>query len=399
MYASRMVTYEKTTPSTGFFDALGRMYRQIKSRIKYYMGKETKVQKTVEVGEELYVWKRNFVDFSGSDAVSYIKQNNEKSIVVDSSVYFDKSYSILEINNKENYARLRLSDGNEYYNVYDEFDDMKQIYSVSADGDTLQYPLYSYETQVNTNEIREGTVALMKKGVGGFTCEIDNGKEKKNLNNKNTLLKNNQEICSEINTTILSAVCERPNKPTDDFYEKTGLLFYPGVGGDATFGALVLPEYPEPPKTFYRCECIDEETYVFDFRVEYDAFVLIYDYNWGYNIDKEIWERKCWRTEDKQKTYEHEIQHYNNLLIQYPKILNEHFVTKDNYKERGAMRTMSTCLSVAKINCELTRKTYMLFQSVEVRHEGGKGKYKDYPISPKPTSENNRKGREVKCTE
>ena len=81
MYASRMVAYEKTNPSTGLFDALGRMYRQIKSRIKYYMGKESKVKKTVEVGEELDVWKKNeFLD--GENVVSYRKLGLQESVWV-----------------------------------------------------------------------------------------------------------------------------------------------------------------------------------------------------------------------------------------------------------------------------------------------------------------------------
>ena len=79
MYASRMVTYEKTNPSTGLFDALGRMYRQIKSRIKYYMGKESKVKKTMEVGEELDVWKMNEV-VDGENVMSYRKLNNDENV-------------------------------------------------------------------------------------------------------------------------------------------------------------------------------------------------------------------------------------------------------------------------------------------------------------------------------
>ena len=117
MYASRMVTYEKTSPSTGFFDALGRMYRQIKSRIKYYMGKETKVQKTVEVGEELDVWKMNeFLD--GENVVSYRKLSKDKKIDVDSIVYEDGLYSVMEINNNLNYVRFQNKMGEELYSIY-----------------------------------------------------------------------------------------------------------------------------------------------------------------------------------------------------------------------------------------------------------------------------------------
>ena len=392
-YTSKTVTYEEPVASSGIFDALGRMYTMVKSKIKYYMGLDSKVTKTVEIGEDLEVWKRNFIDYRGNKAVAYIKQNDERNIVVDSSVYFDKSYNILEINNKENYVRLRMSDGSEYYNIYDEFDNIKRIYSVSVNGDTLDEPLNNYETQTDA-------IGIRKIGTNKFTCEIDSEEKKKNSSNKTIVkLKDNQKICPEFKKASLTAVCEHPNKPTENLYEEKKQLFYPGVGSDATFGALVLPEYPEPPKTFYRCECIDKETYVFDFRVEYDAYVLIYASNWKYNIEEKNWERKCWRTEDKQKSYDHEMQHYTNLLIQYPKILNEYFITKDNYQKNAAMRTMSSCLSAAKTSCDLTRRAYMMFQSVEAQHNGGKDNFKKYPTSPEPTSKDNRKGREITCTE
>lgn len=392
-YTSKTVTYEEPVASSGIFDALGRMYTMVKSKIKYYMGLDSKVTKTVEIGEDLEVWKRNFIDYRGNKAVAYIKQNDERNIVVDSSVYFDKSYNILEINNKENYVRLRMSNGSEYYNIYDEFDNIKRIYSVSVNGDTLDEPLNNYETQTDA-------IGIRKIGTNKFTCEIDSEEKKKNSSNKTIVkLKDNQKICPEFKKASLTAVCEHPNKPTENLYEEKKQLFYPGVGSDATFGALVLPEYPEPPKTFYRCECIDKETYVFDFRVEYDAYVLIYASNWKYNIEEKNWERKCWRTEDKQKSYDHEMQHYNNLLIQYPKILNEYFITKDNYQKNAAMRTMSSCLSAAKTSCDLTRRAYMMFQSVEAQHNGGKDNFKKYPTSPEPTSKDNRKGREITCTE
>ena len=45
-YTSRTISYEEVTPSSGFFDALGRMYKTIKSKIKYFMGIDTKVKKT-----------------------------------------------------------------------------------------------------------------------------------------------------------------------------------------------------------------------------------------------------------------------------------------------------------------------------------------------------------------
>ena len=58
-YTSKTVTYEEPVASSGIFDALGRMYTMVKSKIKYYMGLDSKVTKTVEIGEDLEVWKRN----------------------------------------------------------------------------------------------------------------------------------------------------------------------------------------------------------------------------------------------------------------------------------------------------------------------------------------------------
>ena len=57
------------------------------------MGKETKVKKTVEIGEELNVWKMNEV-VDGENIVSYRKLSKDKKIDVDSIVYEDGLHSI-----------------------------------------------------------------------------------------------------------------------------------------------------------------------------------------------------------------------------------------------------------------------------------------------------------------
>ena len=75
-YTSRTISYEEVTPSSGFFDALGRMYKTIKSKIKYFMGIDTKVKKTVEVGEELEVWKRTEI-YDGEEIISYRKLSKD----------------------------------------------------------------------------------------------------------------------------------------------------------------------------------------------------------------------------------------------------------------------------------------------------------------------------------
>lgn len=127
MYASRTVSYEKTKPSSKMFDALGRMYRQIKSRIKYYMGKETKVQKTVEVGEELDVWKMNEV-VDGENVVSYRKFNKDSTIEIDSTIYENGLYDIIELNFVENNYRHVDSSKVEYFAQYEEDGLLKKVF-------------------------------------------------------------------------------------------------------------------------------------------------------------------------------------------------------------------------------------------------------------------------------
>ncbi len=407
MYASRTVSYEKTKPSSKMFDALGRMYRQIKSRIKYYMGKESKVQKTMEVGEELDVWKRNFVDFSGNVAVSYVKRDHDWNIFIDSSVYLDETYSIIEMNNKKDYVRLRMTSGIEYYSIIDEFDNLKRSYSVAVDGDTLEEILYRYEPETDYI-LGEKTNVLKKESY-----EVDSGS--KLSTNNSTLLYSCTEFknyylktAAKDDPAPLSAICENPTKPASDFYEKTkGLIYYPGLRvktkngyvNSATFGQLRMDNETEPPNTYYSCECLEKDVYVHSYRFDNpQAYVIIYASNWKYDVEQELWEKKCWKKEDMQKTYNHEMGHYKNILIQYPKILEMFFVTKDNYKQHDPITTMTECEKMMHEAYKYARRLYLYgFLPADKAHLGGIGN--TFPPSPKPTSNNNREGQDIICSE
>lgn len=404
-YTSRTISYEEVTPSSGFFDALGRMYKTIKSKIKYFMGIDTKVKKTVEVGEEVDVWKRNFIDFNGNDVVSYEKRDREWNIFIDSSVYLDGTYSIIELNNKENYVRLRMTDGSEYYDLYDELNNLKKSYSISVDGDTLEEILNRYEPE--TDYLLNVNANMLKK----ISYEVDFGS--KSSKNYSELLyicpdfkSNYLKTAAKDDPAPLSAICENPTKPASDFFEKSnGLIYYPGlrverngkIAMSATFGQLMINNHPDPPKTYYSCECLEKDVYVHSYRVDYQAYVKIYASNWIYDVEQKSWERKCWKKEDMQKTYNHEMGHYKNILIEYPIILDMFFTTKDNYKKKAPLKTWTECEEKMHQAYNWTARMYKSFSQTDRKHEGGIGN--SFPSSPKPTSDNNREGRNITCSE
>lgn len=398
-YASRMVTYEKTTPNTGFFDALGRMYRQIKSRIKYYMGKETKVKKTVEIGEELDVWKRNFIDFSGNVAVSYIKRDHDWNIFVDSSIYFDGTYSVQEINNKKNHVRLRMPDGTEYYDIYDEFNNLKRIYSVSVKGDTLEERLDKYEHGIDFTFKEDANV--LKKVSYGIAVES------KMYNTQRLVLAKKTYACDEFGKNVdgaIPAMCEHPDKPSNDYFKDylnpVEKLYYPGLKdsyideetwkrrttSNATFGELRM----KSPEFSFKCECIEKNQYIHTYNIESDKnpYVIIYDSNWEYNTKNNSWTRKCWRQDDMKKTYNHEMEHYRNRE-DYMKEIASIFFTKQIFP------TKIECDETGKILEKYLKKSYFDFMKFDAGHKGDGHKY---PVSPQPTSNNNREGREIPCS-
>lgn len=236
MYASRMVTYEKTNPSTGLFDALGRMYRQIKSRIKYYMGKESKVKKTMEVGEELDVWKMNEV-VDGENVMSYRKLNNDEKIDIDSIVYEDGQYSVVEINLISNYTRYRDKTGEELFSIYNQDDiliksffiglhseyiydsDGKQNpFILNTNGDTafLNIDYINIFINYESSYIKEGRRVLAKKSN---SVEEEKDKEKERLAHNDECIGFKQENDKPY------TIC--PRYTEDDILKKNKRNFYP----------------------------------------------------------------------------------------------------------------------------------------------------------------------------
>ena len=401
-YTSRTVSYEEITPSSGFFDALGRIYKTIKSKIKYFMGIDTKVKKTVEIGEELEVWKRNFIDFSGNEAVSYIKKDGKSDLFIDSSIYLDETYSVLEINNKKNYVRLRMTNGIEYYDIYDEFDNIERSYSVSVEGDTLEEKLDNYKTEIDFSFNEDVNV------LKNVSYKVDYTDDSKIYNTQRLVLAKKTYACDEFGTTVdgaIPAICEHPDKPSNDYFKglvnPVELLYYPGLivphidqktwktketTSDATFGELKM----KSPKFSFKCECTEKNQYIHTYNIESDKnpYVIIYASNWEYNTKENSWTRKCWGKDDMKKTYNHEMEHYRNRE-DYMKEIAGIFFTKQIF------HTKDECINTGKDLEKDLNKSYFRFMNIEAGHNGDGHKY---PVSPEPTSKNNRKGREIPCS-
>ena len=314
-----MVTYEKTTPSTGFFDALGRMYRQIKSRIKYYMGKETKVKKTVEIGEELNVWKMNEV-VDGENIVSYRKLSKDKKIDVDSIVYEDGLHSIAEINLTANYVRIKNKSGEELYDIYNNEDILEKSFYIGLSKDII----------CNSEGMLNSFVLSIKDDTTFLDLEyFDNQNQFESIFFSNTnksisaLVKKNvlfkrltvDNECHELkeDKDMPNAECPRYDRYSVENYMKepqnAGRKIFPSNFIQKKNSQKEGPSYGASHVDFsdsFQCVKCDNRYYHVVNNFLFNEKIIVFKSNWIYNEESKSWEEFCWGKKDMQATYNHE---------------------------------------------------------------------------------------------
>ena len=382
MYASRMVAYEKTNPSTGLFDALGRMYRQIKSRIKYYMGKESKVKKTVEVGEELDVWKKNeFLD--GENVVSYRKFNKDSTIEIDSSIYENGLYDVIELNFIENNYRHVDSSKVEYFAQYEEDGLLKKVFFLGLKNEEV-YEENGLIKPYFTNVVHDTVffdVSLLNNSV-----PFSDAKYTSRRKFENVILAKRIQGCSGLreDPTMPNAQCIRYER-SEISDAKSENIYFPGIGVNATFGF----SYGRFNENGFTCEseCDNSGQKVFyhsPTNLLLDEYIIVMASNWKKNVQTDEWEELCWKTKDMQATYDHEAQHIRNARAMLEFLFHHHMITKD----RDGMYKFSSeekCIEKAENRMKKIKFIYEDWSSSELRHSYKGKSTGEFKISPSPT--------------
>ena len=386
-YASRMVTYEKTTPNTGFFDALGRMYRQIKSRIKYYMGKETKVKKTVEIGEEFDVWKKNeFLD--GENVVSYRKFNKDSTIEIDSSIYENGLYDVIEVNIQGNYYRHTDTSEIEFYVQYENKGRIKELFFVGL----------NYKQIYN----KEGILKSQYKQVIDDTVFFD----VEYLNHASILYENgfslrrqesNFVLAKKVYSGLQIGLEEDPSMPKAQYMRfekedigrknnglKTGKIFSPGINNDATFGYSDGKFNNNGFSCDYDCDEGGRKLYYHSqtFPLIGESITIMVS-NWKKDKETNEWKELCWKKKDMQATYDHEAQHIRNARYEL-EFLFHHFMITSESLDNEKFTNERDCNARAKVLLEKVKGEYFKWKVREIGHDNVGTKIGEYYIPPSP---------------
>lgn len=404
-YTSRTISYEEVTPSSGFFDALGRMYKTIKSKIKYFMGIDTKVKKTVEIGEELEVWKRTEI-YDGEEIISYRKKNKDNTINIDSIVFENGHYRITEDNREKNYFKKIDSAGVEYFAQYEGNSQLKSVFYIGLNDDFV----YSKkgELQPYIKDVKKDTIFLDLKNLM-FDDIIENDdfqfqkNEQKNFSlqkpgDNNFSLSNRVEArkqvsCSQLkqNSSMPKAKCFR-NERKDINIESTE-IYSPGAGGKPTYGAS-NGELNED----FDCVKAEDECGTFYYHSQKKPLVnesiIVMVSNWKKDKKTGKWNELCWKKEDQQATYNHEAQHVENGRAAAKYFFERHMVMKIDRDRMSRYRDETTCyingvdrMSIVKRNFDSWSIDEKLHRNVArtIRQDDGTRKIV-IPASPIPTN-------------
>ncbi|HQB64953.1 MAG TPA: hypothetical protein PK616_03600 [Fibrobacteraceae bacterium] len=107
--------------------------------------------------------------------------------------------------------------------------------------------------------------------------------------------------------------------------------------------------------------------------------------NWKYENNQ--WTELCWSTEDKQKTYEHEVQHYRNAKKAIEYFYNRHLLTKKNNTATNNLFTQKECIDAGNDLIKKIVDYYNQWEENEKQHRYPG--YKEHiPPSPIPTFQN-----------
>lgn len=385
MYASRTVSYEKTKPSSKMFDALGRMYRQIKSRIKYYMGKETKVQKTVEVGEELDVWKMNEV-LEDENIVSYRKFNKDSTIEIDSTIYENGLYDVIELNFIENNYRHVDSSKVEYFAQYEEDGLLKKVFFLGLKNEEI-YEENGLIKPYFTNVVHD--TVFFDVSLLNNSATFSDAKYVSRTESERVVLAKRIQGCSGLreDPTMPNAQCIRYER-SEISDAKSENIYFPGIGENATFGF----SYGRFNEDGFTCdsECDKSGNKMFyhaQSDLLLDEYIIVMASNWKKNVQTDEWEELCWKTEDMQATYDHESQHIRNARAMLEFAFHRHMITQ---KSSRRFYDKAKCIEEGKRKMKSVVKDYDYWSVSEIKHSyKGKstGEFKISP-SPTPTSQN-----------
>lgn len=381
-YFTRKINYKEPTANTSIYDALGRMYKKIKTKIKYYVHQNIKAKKITEVSEELEVWKKKGKSIDGQEYVVYKKNNKNYTIIIDSSVYKNGSYSVEENNFMMHFGRLKFSTGLGFYEEYDEYGHQKKGYYLRLSNDD------KYDS--------DGNLKPFIRKVQGDTSYIDfDYFERKLLNsytphentNKRFLLKTGGE-CPELNIygpNVPNPICLRYEKKDISEKDKKRKYYSPGEGSDPTFGSIDA----EPSKKF-RCECVYGKKGFFHTYKENELLknivIVVMASNWKYESLIDDWNEQCWKTEDMKLSFQHEIDHMKNAIYMLEQLFAFYMRTSE-YQE--GYETIAECENEGKISMDNIVKSFDRWSKFEYAHikRINDNNFK-YPSPPTPTPRN-----------
>ena len=391
-YTSRTISYEEVTPSSGFFDALGRMYKTIKSKIKYFMGIDTKVKKTVEVGEELEVRKINEV-FDGKNVTSYRKISEDRKIDIDSIVFEDGLYSVMEINNNLNYVRFRNEMGEELYSIYnDENMRIKSFYIglhdeyiydsegrqkpfiLNINGDTayLNIDFFSALNNYEASNEDEENRALAKNNN---TAENDELKEKDRLahNNKCLGLVQKKDMpytqCPRYKKNQIPYKNKRKFYPSN--YEYILKAKEKGIETDQVEGpsyAETLADLGKTGSSKFKCVCGKDGKYYHKLEYWRNTNIYVYKSLWSYDNKSKKWNETCASKDDMQNSYNHEIKHYIRAQNVYNRYRKLYMYEETNDTKINNFTTEERCTEEGEKGMQIFMREFETWSNDEYMH-------------------------------
>ena len=317
---------------------------------------------------------------------------------IDSILFRKSQYEVIEVNLQEKHYKHIDTSGIVFFVQYEENHQIKELFFIGLnhekiyDKDGLLEPHFK---KVNNDTVFFDVEYLNYPSIP----------DKKRLSLQKQ--SNNLVYAKEIYSCSIFKIKEDPMMPTAKCMRfehkdigkeiegmKTGEIFFPGLKTSPTFGKSNAKFNHEGFSCDYDCDKNGIKRYYHSpTNLLIDELIIVMVSNWKKDSITKEWKEQCWKNEDMQATYNHEVQHIRNARKKLEQLFYHYMVTSEESDIRKFLNEKA-CNTSGESQMEKIYGDFLWWNAFEVGHLNGGQQIGEFyiPPSPKPSPEDRKEG-------
>ena len=119
---------------------------------------------------------------------------------------------------------------------------------------------------------------------------------------------------------------------------------------------------------FY-CYCEKEGKYYQIVNYWVDTYIYVYKSYWSYNKESKTWSETCASAPDMQRSYNHEIKHYNRAVDRYAYYCRQYMYEETNLTKSTFPISEEICNKEGEIGIQKLEKVFTDWRILEALHK------------------------------